>query len=54
MRSPFARAYYRVRLWMRRHGTWPAERGRAGLPTGWRWSVFTDVNANDDPLPTAA
>jgi hypothetical protein len=31
---------------------WPPPSGTCGPATGWRWSVFTDVNANDDPLPT--
>jgi hypothetical protein len=25
-RRAFTQAYHRVRLWMRRHGAWPAER----------------------------
>lgn len=25
-RHAFTQAYHRVRLWMRRHGAWPAER----------------------------
>lgn len=30
-RRAFTRAYHRVRLWIRRHGAWPAERDvRAG------------------------
>ena len=30
-RRAFHNAYHRVRLWIRRHGTWPAERDvRAG------------------------
>ena len=30
-RRAFARAYQRIRLWIRRHGAWPAEREvRAG------------------------
>jgi hypothetical protein len=45
-RRAFAQAYHRVRVWIRRHGAWPADpSGRCGPAIGWRSSACTSARS---------